>query len=139
MSLIYHNEFISSAVYVCKYTKASLSGGFMIQFSTHPYFRNSAEEFHPHETLSTLMNFHYLSLSMQCHVRYLMPVKFYETPIKIGLMMLNLLASKQARWVVVNAFHLFITISLHRDILVMPFPLTSVNDGLQQLRAFTTV
>jgi hypothetical protein len=123
----------------------------MIQFSTHPYFRNSAEEFHPHETLSSaeefhphetlsiLMNFHHLSLSMQCHVRYLMPMKFYETPIEIGLMMLNLLACKQARWVAVNAFHLFITISLHRDILVMPFPLTSVKDGLQQLRAFTTV
>jgi hypothetical protein len=31
--------------------QASLSGGFMIQFPTHPYFGNSAEEFHPHETL----------------------------------------------------------------------------------------
>ena len=33
--------------------KASLSGGFILQFSIHSYFRNSAEEFYPHETLST--------------------------------------------------------------------------------------
>jgi len=31
--------------------------GFISQFSTHPYFGNSAEEFHPHETLSTPMKF----------------------------------------------------------------------------------
>jgi len=37
------------------YTKASLSGGFISQFATYPYFGNSAEEFHPHETLSTSM------------------------------------------------------------------------------------
>ena len=39
------------------YTKASLSGGFISQFATYPYFGNSAEEFHPHETLSTPMKF----------------------------------------------------------------------------------
>jgi hypothetical protein len=33
--------------------KASLSGDFMSLFPTHPDFRNSAEEFHSHETLST--------------------------------------------------------------------------------------
>jgi hypothetical protein len=35
--------------------KASLNDDFMVQFSTHPYFENSAEEFHPYETLSTPM------------------------------------------------------------------------------------
>jgi hypothetical protein len=33
-------------------TKANLSEDFMSRFLTHPDFRNSAEEFHPHETLS---------------------------------------------------------------------------------------
>jgi hypothetical protein len=36
-------------------TKASLSEGFMALFSTHSYFGNSAEEFHPHKTISTPM------------------------------------------------------------------------------------
>jgi hypothetical protein len=49
--------------------EVNLSGGFMAQFSTHSYFGNSAEEFYPHETLSTPMK---LSLSLlssiQCHV-----------------------------------------------------------------------
>jgi hypothetical protein len=35
--------------------KASLSGDFMSLFPTHPDFGNSAEEFHPHETLYTPM------------------------------------------------------------------------------------
>jgi hypothetical protein len=35
--------------------KASLTGGFMAQFSTQQLFENSAEEFHPHETLSAPM------------------------------------------------------------------------------------
>jgi hypothetical protein len=35
--------------------KASLNGDFMSLFSTHPNFENSAEEFHPHETLSAPM------------------------------------------------------------------------------------
>jgi hypothetical protein len=33
--------------------QASFSGDFMSLFSTHPDFGNSAEEFHPHKTLST--------------------------------------------------------------------------------------
>jgi hypothetical protein len=32
--------------------KVSLSDDFISLFSTHSYFENSAEEFHPHETLS---------------------------------------------------------------------------------------
>jgi hypothetical protein len=46
--------------------KTSLSRGFMTQFPTHSYFGNNAEEFHPHETISTpiiLRNFHHLSLN----------------------------------------------------------------------------
>jgi len=35
--------------------KASLNGDFMALLPMHPYFENNAEEFHPHETLSTLM------------------------------------------------------------------------------------
>jgi len=43
--------------------------GFMSQFLAHPYFGNSAEEFHPHETLSTPIKLlSSLSLSIQCHV-----------------------------------------------------------------------
>jgi hypothetical protein len=38
-----------------KSSKASLNEDFMSLFPTHPYFRNSAEEFYPHETLSTPM------------------------------------------------------------------------------------
>jgi hypothetical protein len=46
--------------------KASLSGGFMAQFPTQQLFGNSAEEFHPHETLSTPMKLSSpLSLSIQ--------------------------------------------------------------------------
>ena len=33
--------------------KASLSGDFMTLLPMHQYFENSAEEFHPHKTLST--------------------------------------------------------------------------------------
>jgi hypothetical protein len=41
----------------------------MVQFSTHPFFGNSAEEFHPHETLSTPMKLSSpLSSSIQCHI-----------------------------------------------------------------------
>jgi hypothetical protein len=36
-------------------SKTSLSGDFMSLFPTHPDFRNGAEEFHPHETLSVPM------------------------------------------------------------------------------------
>jgi hypothetical protein len=36
-------------------SKVSLSGDFMSQFPTHLYFKNGAEEFRPHETLSTLV------------------------------------------------------------------------------------
>jgi hypothetical protein len=32
--------------------KASLSGGFMTQLLTNSYFRNSAKEFYPRETIS---------------------------------------------------------------------------------------
>jgi hypothetical protein len=49
--------------------KVSLSGGFMAQFPTQQLFGNSAEEFHPHETLSTPMKLlSPLSSSIQCHV-----------------------------------------------------------------------
>jgi hypothetical protein len=49
----------------------SLGGYFMAQFSTHLYFGNSAEEFHPYETLSAPTvprNFHHLSSLIQYHV-----------------------------------------------------------------------
>jgi hypothetical protein len=41
----------------------------MSQFSTHPYFENSAEEFHPYETLSTLIKLlSSLSSLIRCHI-----------------------------------------------------------------------
>jgi hypothetical protein len=41
----------------------------MTQFSTHQYFRNSAEEFHPHETLFTLMKLlSSLTSLIWCHI-----------------------------------------------------------------------
>ena len=43
--------------------------GFLTQFSIHSYLENSAEEFHPHETLSTPMKLSSsLSSLVQCHV-----------------------------------------------------------------------
>jgi hypothetical protein len=36
----------------CLTAQASLNGDFMSLFPTHPNFENSAEEFHPYETLS---------------------------------------------------------------------------------------
>jgi hypothetical protein len=51
------------------YSKASLSGDFISLFSTHPDFENSAEEFYPHETLSTLMKLlSSLSSLIRCHI-----------------------------------------------------------------------
>jgi hypothetical protein len=50
-------------------TKASLSGDFMALLPMHPYFGNSEEEFHPHETLSTPMKLlSSLSSSIRCHI-----------------------------------------------------------------------
>ena len=68
-------------------SKASLSGGFISQFPTHPYFGNSAEEFHPHETLSTPMKLlSSLSLHQDSAISaYLIPMKLYEIPIETGL------------------------------------------------------
>jgi hypothetical protein len=41
----------------------------MAQLPTHSYFRNSAEEFHPHKTISAPMKLlPSLSSSIQCHV-----------------------------------------------------------------------
>jgi hypothetical protein len=41
----------------------------MAQFPTQPFFGNSAEEFHPYETLSAPMKLSSpLSSSIQCHV-----------------------------------------------------------------------
>jgi len=41
----------------------------MSQFPAHPDFGNNAEEFHPHETISTPMKLlSPLSSSIQCHV-----------------------------------------------------------------------
>jgi hypothetical protein len=41
----------------------------MVRFLTHPYFENSTEEFHPHETLSTPIKFSpSLSLLIWCHI-----------------------------------------------------------------------
>jgi hypothetical protein len=70
-------------------TKSSVSGDFMTQFPTHQYFGNCAEEFHPHETLYFHETF-IISL-YQCSVMsaYLMPIKLYETPIDIDLMVRN--------------------------------------------------
>jgi hypothetical protein len=49
--------------------KASPSGDFMSLFPTHPDFGNSAEEFHPHETLSTPMKLlSSLSSLIWCHI-----------------------------------------------------------------------
>ena len=49
--------------------EASLSGDFMALLPMHPYFGNSAEEFHPYETLSTPMKLlSSLSSSIQCHI-----------------------------------------------------------------------
>jgi hypothetical protein len=42
---------------ICKICNVSLSGDFMALLLMHPYFENSAEEFHPHETLSAPMKF----------------------------------------------------------------------------------
>jgi hypothetical protein len=46
---------IGSKKVLTSYYKVNLSGDFMSLFSTHPDFENSAEEFHPHETLSAPM------------------------------------------------------------------------------------
>jgi uncharacterized membrane protein YbaN (DUF454 family) len=41
----------------------------MSQVSTHPYFRSSVEEFHPHKILSTPMKLLLLlSSSIQCQI-----------------------------------------------------------------------
>jgi hypothetical protein len=49
--------------------KASFNGGFMTQFPTHPYFGNSAEEFHGDETLSTPMKLlSSLTSLIRCHI-----------------------------------------------------------------------
>ena len=51
------------------YYEASLNGDFIVMLSMYPYFENSAEEFHPHETLSTLMKLlSSLSSSIRCHI-----------------------------------------------------------------------
>jgi hypothetical protein len=47
----------------------SLSEDFMTLLPMHPYFRNSAKEFYPDETLSTPMKLlSSLSSSVQCHI-----------------------------------------------------------------------
>ena len=52
--------------------KASLNGDFMALLPMHPYFENNTEEFHPHETLSTLMKLlSSLSSSIRCHISLL--------------------------------------------------------------------
>jgi hypothetical protein len=49
--------------------KASLSGDFTSPFPTHSDFRNSAEEFYPHETLSTPIKLlSSLSSLIWCHI-----------------------------------------------------------------------
>jgi hypothetical protein len=49
--------------------KVSLNESFMIQFLTHPYFGNSAEEFHLHETLSiSIKLLSSLTSLIQCHI-----------------------------------------------------------------------
>jgi hypothetical protein len=49
--------------------KASLDGDLMALLLMHPYFKNSAEEFHPYKTFSTLMKFlSSLSSSIRCHI-----------------------------------------------------------------------
>jgi hypothetical protein len=63
-----------------KSSKASLNEDFMSLFSTHPYFRNSAEEFHPHETLSTPMRLlASLSSLIWCHINI---INAHETLMK---------------------------------------------------------
>jgi hypothetical protein len=50
-------------------TKTSLNGGFHVSVSNASYFRNSAEEFHSHETLSTPMKLlSSLSSLIRCHI-----------------------------------------------------------------------
>jgi hypothetical protein len=52
----------------------------------YSYFKNCAEEFYPHESLSTPIKvLSYLSLSIQCYISILMSIKFYATLIEIGL------------------------------------------------------
>jgi hypothetical protein len=53
----------------------------MTKFSTHSYFRNSAEEFHPHETLSTPMK---LLSSLTSLIRYhISTFNAYKTLMKL--------------------------------------------------------
>jgi hypothetical protein len=63
--------------------QASLSGGFMAQFSTYQYFRNNTEEFRPYETLYSHKTFIISLHQYSAMSAYLMPIKFYETPIEI--------------------------------------------------------
>jgi hypothetical protein len=56
-------------------------------FFTHPDFGNSAEEFHPHETLSTLIKLlSSLSSLIWCHISIINVHKTLMNPIETGLM-----------------------------------------------------
>jgi hypothetical protein len=69
------------------FCKASLSGDFMSLFLTHPDFKNSEEELHPHKTLSTPMKLYYLSSLIWCHISIINTHKTLIKPIKTGLIM----------------------------------------------------
>ena len=60
--------------------KVSLNGDFMTLLPMHPYFENSAEEFHPRESLSTPMKLlSSLSSPIRCHISLF---NAYETLMK---------------------------------------------------------
>jgi hypothetical protein len=60
--------------------RRNLNGDFMSLFLTHPDFRNSAEEFHPHKIFSTPMKFlSSLSSLIRCHISI---INVHETLMK---------------------------------------------------------